>query len=62
MKSFLLTCSVFFLLNHLSGQITVTGIVSNAAGEPLIGVNISEKGTIKGTVTDFHGMYRIETN
>ncbi|RME92009.1 MAG: SusC/RagA family TonB-linked outer membrane protein [Bacteroidetes bacterium] len=38
-------------------QFTVKGTVTDAAGEPLIGVSILVKGTTTGTVTDFEGMY-----
>jgi len=38
-------------------QITITGIVTDAYGEPLPGVSISIKGTQQGTVTDANGAY-----
>ena len=41
-------------------QNTVSGTVSDDSGEPLAGVNIIEKGTTNGTVTDFDGNYSIE--
>ncbi|GAA5225184.1 TonB-dependent receptor [Membranihabitans marinus] len=37
--------------------INVSGIVTNATGEPLIGVNVIVKGTDKGTATDFDGRF-----
>lgn len=37
----------------------VTGSVVDENGEPIIGVNIVEKGTINGTVTDIDGSYSI---
>jgi len=37
----------------------VTGNVSDADGEPLIGVNILVKGTSSGTVTDYDGNYEL---
>lgn len=46
------------LSGDLSAQIEVTGNI-NSEEEPLIGVNISEKGTTNGTVTDFDGNYNI---
>lgn len=39
--------------------LTITGIVSDFAGEPLPGVNISVPGTTIGTVTDFNGQFSI---
>lgn len=47
-----------FSLERLASQGTVTGTVTNEQGEALTGVNISVKGTIKGTVTDFDGGYQ----
>ena len=38
---------------------TVTGNVSDADGEPLIGVNILVKGTSSGTVSDYDGNYEL---
>lgn len=40
--------------------VTVTGTVTDDAGEPLIGATILEKGTANGTVTDFDGNYSLE--
>jgi len=42
------------------GQQTVTGTVTADDGEPLIGVNILEIGSVNGTVTDFDGNYSLE--
>lgn len=39
---------------------TVTGLVTDQSGEPLIGVNIIEVGTTNGTITDFNGKYSID--
>ena len=39
---------------------TITGIVKDADGEALIGVNILAKGTAQGTVTDYDGTYSFE--
>lgn len=44
----------------LQAQHILIGKVTDAAGEPLIGVNIIEKGTFAGTVTDFDGMYSVK--
>lgn len=40
-------------------SITVSGIVTDATGEPLIGVNVSEKGTTNGSITDINGRYTL---
>src|SRR5690625_358142 len=39
---------------------SVSGIVTNQEGEPLIGVNIQVKGSNKGTSTDFDGHFTLE--
>lgn len=41
-------------------QKTITGTVIDATGEPLIGVNVSVKGTTIGTITDVDGKYSLE--
>ncbi|MCS2891927.1 TonB-dependent receptor [Parabacteroides faecis] len=38
---------------------TVTGVISDQNGEPVIGVNVLEKGTTNGTITDVDGKYSI---
>ena len=42
-------------------QINVTGTVTDANNEPLIGVNVKIKGTATGTITDFDGKFALET-
>ncbi|MEA5461102.1 TonB-dependent receptor [Arcicella sp. LKC2W] len=49
-----ISSNVKFIQNSISGK------VSSQAGEPLIGVNISIKGTKRGTVTDKDGKYLLE--
>lgn len=39
---------------------TVTGVVVDAAGVPVIGANVVVKGTTVGTITDFDGNYSLE--
>lgn len=39
----------------------VTGRIVDSNGEPLIGVNISEKGTSNGTITDFDGQFTLNS-
>lgn len=41
-------------------QKTITGTVIDATGEPLIGVNVSVKGTTIGIITDIDGKYTLE--
>ncbi len=41
-------------------QITLTGTVKNAAGEPLIGASILVKNTTSGTTVDVEGAFRLQ--
>ncbi len=50
---FLLSSTLAFAQNRVSG------IVTDKAGEPLIGVNVVEKGTTNGQITDIDGKYSI---
>ncbi len=59
MKKLFLVWLTMLMLGHLSAQFSVSGTLTNEVGDPLVGVNISEKGTIKGTVSDYNGMYHI---
>jgi len=56
---FFLFCS--FAATAQPEQITVTGVVTSATErEPLIGVNILEKGTDNGTITEVDGSYSLQ--
>lgn len=39
---------------------TITGVVKDAAGEPIIGANVVVKGTTNGTVTDLDGNFSLQ--
>ena len=54
---FFLFCSMMALASFAQNR--VTGVVTDATGEPLIGVNVVEDGTTNGTVTDIDGQYSI---
>lgn len=43
-------------------EATVTGIVTDADGNPLPGVNVIEKGTTNGVITDLEGNYTISVS
>ena len=43
-------------------QLTVSGTVVDAIGEPVIGANIVVQGTTQGTITDFDGNYSIDVS
>lgn len=40
-------------------QSQVNGLVTDKTGEPLIGVNVVEKGTTNGVITDFNGQFTL---
>ncbi|NER17869.1 SusC/RagA family TonB-linked outer membrane protein [Spongiivirga citrea] len=53
----------FMLLSFsVFGQVTVSGNISSENGEPILGANILEKGTLNGAVSDFDGNYTITVN
>lgn len=41
-------------------HVTVKGVVTDEAGEPLIGVSIMEQGTTNGTITDLEGRFTLD--
>lgn len=47
------------LLHAQTQRITITGVVTDANKEPLIGASVLEKGTSNGTITDIDGKYSI---
>ncbi len=59
-------CSMFVLLlmgawsAMMSAQISVGGKVSDAQGEPLLGVSVLVKGTGTGTLTDLDGQFQLD--
>lgn len=60
-KSFFILIVMFFCVQALHAQSrTLKGSVTDAAGEPLIGVNVVLTGSTKGTVTDVDGNYSIQ--
>jgi TonB-linked SusC/RagA family outer membrane protein len=47
-------------ISELKTEFRVDGAVTNANGDPLIGVNVLVKGTNQGTVTDLNGRFAID--
>lgn len=45
--------------NTISAQVSISGLVKNAEGEPIIGASVAliDKGPIKGGITDFDGRF-----
>ena len=41
---------------------TVTGIIQDEKGEPIVGANVVEKGTMNGTVTNMDGEYSLSVS
>ena len=62
MKQSLLILTFLFSWAGLYAQHTVKGTVTGDNGEALIGVNILEKGTVNGTVTDLDGKYSLKAS
>ena len=56
----LLTCCLLFFLVKVNAQKTVSGIVKDAKGELLFGVNVNEKGTNNSTITNVGGAFMIK--
>lgn len=59
-KKIRLSAMLLLITLSLAAQsLTISGTVTDEAGESLVGVNIVVKGTGQGTVSDFEGKYRI---
>ena len=43
------------------GQIQIKGVVKDAGGDPLIGVNVKVKDSTVGTITDINGNFTLQT-
>jgi TonB-linked SusC/RagA family outer membrane protein len=50
--------SITYVLSFAQSH-SVSGVVKDAAGETMIGVSVTEKGTTIGTITDFNGKFTI---
>ena len=59
MKNLLFALILFSSFQLLGQSTLVSGNVSDANGEPLIGATILEKGTSNGTVSDFNGNFEL---
>ncbi|PWH82327.1 hypothetical protein DIS18_08725 [Algibacter marinivivus] len=54
---------LFLLITTLSfSQTTISGNVTDKKGEPIPGVNIIEKGTTNGSISDFNGNFEINVS
>lgn len=59
MRYYLLLIALCLGMSPLYAQTTVTGTVTDATKEPLIGANVVLKGTSSGTTTDFDGNFNL---
>ncbi len=59
LRFFILFICAVFTAN--AQDVTLSGVVTDTNSEPLIGVNVVEKGSTKGTVTDFDGEFSFKT-
>jgi len=63
LKTLLLLLFAFSSFSLSAQGRMVSGTVTSAeGGEPLIGVNITVKGALAGTISDFNGEYKVEVN
>ncbi len=53
---------VLFSVSNIFAQQQVSGKVTGTDGDALVGVNVSIKGTTRGTSTDGNGSYKIDAN
>lgn len=61
LRAILAVMMIFAGVTVFAQQISVTGVVRDAVtGEPIFGVNILEKGTTNGTITDFDGNFTLQ--
>lgn len=54
-----LLCILIFSPFFLLAQANVSGVVSDADGNPIVGANVVEKGTYNGSITDISGRYTL---
>lgn len=59
---FLLSCFMLLMSVVAFAQNQVTGHVADATGEPIIGANVTVKGTTVGTITDIDGNFTLEVD
>ena len=61
--SYSLVVTLLLVCGLVSAQsVSVKGIVTEANGNPMIGVSIGEKNTSNGTITDIDGSYSLKVN
>lgn len=58
-KKILFLFLILFASSLGAQNVAITGTVTDANGEPLIGVNVVIKGTSTGAITDLDGTFRL---
>ena len=61
-KKMLLMCLCILFIPFVWAQQNTRGVVKDIQGESIPGVNIIEKGTVNGTVTDVNGNFSLQLN
>ncbi|MDR3262496.1 MAG: SusC/RagA family TonB-linked outer membrane protein, partial [Tannerella sp.] len=56
-KDIILTAGISERDGVTQNRVTVSGVVSDETGEPIIGANVVEKGTTNGIITDVNGAF-----
>ncbi len=60
-RAAMLSASLLLCSSVALAQSQKTGVITDANGEPLVGVTVTEQGTTNGTVTDVNGRYTLTT-
>lgn len=60
-RATVLSASLLLCSSVAMAQTQKSGVITDATGEPLIGVTVMEQGTTNGTVTDVNGRYTLTT-
>ena len=60
--SYLILIAAALLCTTALRAMDVSGLVTDASGEPMIGVSVMVDGTTTGTITDFEGRYALTAN
>lgn len=61
MRAAMLSASLLLCSSVAMAQSQKSGVITDAKGEPLVGVTVMEQGTANGTVTDINGRYTLTT-
>ena len=62
MRLALIAATLLMSVSVFAQKLTVTGKITDATGQPVIGAAVFEKGTSNGAATDVDGSYTISVN